>query len=177
MAEIKEDHNNGGMIAFLGSLGFVIAFFIYLVAIHPGVDLGENVRSPEVATADAGPAFDIATVKEPWKDNADVVKYGAKSYSANCAVCHGNEGKGDGPGGAALNPKPRNFVEGKWTKGGDSISLFETVSKGIAGTSMPPFGHFTAADRWALVQFIKSITSNKVADDEAKLQAFGTSAK
>ncbi|MCZ7582047.1 MAG: c-type cytochrome [Deltaproteobacteria bacterium] len=34
---------------------------------------------------------------------------GKAVYLQYCAACHGESGKGDGPAGAALNPKPRNF--------------------------------------------------------------------
>jgi hypothetical protein len=42
---------------------------------------------------------------------------------------------------------------------------------------MASFGHLPAADRWSLVQFIRSITQNKVKDDTAKLEAFAKTAK
>jgi mono/diheme cytochrome c family protein len=177
MAEIKEDHNKTGMIAFVFSMVVAVGFFVYLIVLHPGVDLGENIKAPEVVTEVAGPAFDIATVKEPWIENADVAKYGKNQYAANCAMCHGAEAKGDGAAGAALNPKPRNLVEGGWKQGGDSISLFKTLTGGVPGSSMPAFGHFSTADRWALVQFIRSITKDKPADDAAALSAFAASAK
>ncbi|MCA9525497.1 MAG: c-type cytochrome [Myxococcales bacterium] len=35
-------------------------------------------------------------------------------FSQRCATCHGQQGKGDGPAGAALNPKPRSFGEAGW---------------------------------------------------------------
>jgi len=35
-------------------------------------------------------------------------------FAMKCVVCHGASGTGDGPGGAALNPKPRNFTEAAW---------------------------------------------------------------
>jgi mono/diheme cytochrome c family protein len=36
---------------------------------------------------------------------------GRQIFMQNCVVCHGPEGKGDGPGAAGLNPKPANFSE------------------------------------------------------------------
>ncbi|MCK6533556.1 MAG: c-type cytochrome [Polyangiaceae bacterium] len=38
----------------------------------------------------------------------------AAYYKMKCAVCHGDSGAGDGPGGSALTPKPRNFTEAAW---------------------------------------------------------------
>ena len=35
-------------------------------------------------------------------------------FKMKCAVCHGDTGGGDGPGGTALDPKPRNFTDATW---------------------------------------------------------------
>ncbi|WP_413289725.1 c-type cytochrome [Bdellovibrio sp. HCB337] len=178
MSESREEYNRGGMIAFIFSMAFVFCFFIYIVAIHPGVELGEKVVDPTaVAQGTAEAAFDIATVKEPWVANEQVVAHGKKLFATNCAMCHGNEGKGDGPAGAGLNPKPRNLVEGKWTQGSGAIAHFKVVTNGIPGTSMASYAHFKVADRWALVQFIDSITQNKGSDKPEQVAEFAKTAK
>ncbi len=35
-------------------------------------------------------------------------------FTTRCAVCHGAEGRGDGPGAAGLTPKPRNYHDAAW---------------------------------------------------------------
>jgi len=158
---------------------FVFCFFIYIVVIHPGVNLNENVKDP-AASLQAGPAepqFDISTVKEPWVKNDQVIAYGKKLFLTNCAMCHGQEGKGDGPAGAGLNPKPRNMVEGKWTQGNGLTDHFNVVTNGIKGSSMASFAHFKAADRWALVQFVDSISQNKSKQTPEEIAAFAKTAK
>ena len=35
-------------------------------------------------------------------------------YAQKCLACHGAEGKGDGPGAAAMDPKPRDYTEAEW---------------------------------------------------------------
>jgi mono/diheme cytochrome c family protein len=178
MSDSREQYNRGGMNAFIFSLVFVCLFFIYIVAIHPGVNLDEKVVDPAAAVAaSAEPVFDITTVKEPWVKDDRVVAYGKKVFATNCAMCHGNEGKGDGAAGAGLSPKPRDLVEGKWTQGGGEISHFKVVTNGIQGTSMAGFGHFTVADRWALVQFIESITQSKSTDTPEQIAEFAKTAK
>lgn len=42
-------------------------------------------------------------------NNASQVR-GKKLFAANCASCHGRAARGDGPAGAALNPKPADLV-------------------------------------------------------------------
>jgi mono/diheme cytochrome c family protein len=178
--QTSDSYNRGGFIAFLFSMIFSLAFFAYIGFVHPGINLKEV---PEEATAagpalaaggQQAPAFDAGKVQKPWEPNDGMVAHGATVYKSNCAVCHGDKGMGDGVAGQALVPPPRNFVEGKWTRGGDSISLFKTIEGGSPGTSMAAFKEtIPAVDRWALVQFVRSVTKNKVADDPAKLEAFG----
>jgi mono/diheme cytochrome c family protein len=45
---------------------------------------------------------------------ADVRQEAQQIFSTRCAVCHGAEGRGDGPGGSALDPKPRNYHDTAW---------------------------------------------------------------
>jgi mono/diheme cytochrome c family protein len=179
MSENRDQYNHGGMLAFIFSMVFVFAFFIYLVAVHPGVDLKENIQTPQPATkqnmVDAD--VDVSKVTEPWKPNDDMVKHGKKLFAQNCAMCHGPEGHGDGPAGQALNPKPRNLVEGPWKKGGGFIGWFTVLQEGLPGSSMASFKHFPKNDRWALVQFINSITKAKVQEDPAKVEAFAKTAQ
>jgi mono/diheme cytochrome c family protein len=178
----NDSYNRGGFIAFLFSMIFSICFFGYVTFLHPGINLKEvpvtEGETPAVAGAEQTVAdVDVSGVEKPWVPNDDMIIHGSKVFATNCAVCHGPKGLGDGPGGASLNPKPRNMVEGKWKRGGDSISLFTTVTKGLEGTSMAPFGHLPVMDRWALVQFVRSITQNKIKDNEAKVEAFAKTVK
>lgn len=177
MSENRDHYNRSGLLAFGFSMVFVFAFFFYLVVVNKGVDLGENVVDPNAIKADTGPVFDITTVKEPWVSSPEMVTYGKKVFMTNCAMCHGNEGKGDGAAGQALNPKPRNLVEGKWTQGEGMISHFKVLQHGIPGSSMAAYAHFKPADRWALVQYIDSITNNKSKDDPAKVAEFAKTAQ
>ena len=48
--------------------------------------------------------------------NEAAMKEAQEIFSTRCSVCHGTSGKGDGPGAAALNPKPRNFTDPEWQK-------------------------------------------------------------
>jgi mono/diheme cytochrome c family protein len=178
MSESSDVHNRGGFAAFIFSMVFVFAFFAYIAFIHPGVNLGENVVDPNaVSDKPAGPIFKIADVKEPWVSTPEIVEYGHKQYKMNCATCHGDTGKGDGPAGGGLNPKPRNLVEGKWTQGNGTIAHFNVLVNGIPNGSMASFKHLKVADRWAILHFIESITENKSKDDLAKVAEFAKTAQ
>lgn len=176
----NDSYNRGGFIAFLFSMVFSLGFFLVVTVFHDGVDLKEIPEAApgaDVTIAGGTKAADVSKIDKPWVENEEMAAHGTSVYKANCAVCHGAEGKGDGAAGASLNPPPRNFVEGKWKKGGDSAGIFAVITDGIPGTSMASFAHLPAKDRWALVQFLRSITQNKVKDNPAKLEAFAKTAK
>ena len=178
MSEVKDEYNRAGLLAFLFSMAFCVSFFFYLVVTNSGIDLQENVIDPKAPAAEgAVKVFDIAQVKEPWVSTPEIVDHGAKLFKTNCAMCHGEKGLGDGAAGAGLNPKPRNFVEGKWTQGQGIIAHFAVLQNGIKGSSMASYAHFKAADRWALLHFIESITQNKSTDDPAKIAEFAKTAQ
>lgn len=181
MSQPEDQYNKGGLIALVFSVGFCLLFFGYISFIHPGVDLKEipeEVPGAEQVMATTEEAdVDVSKVTNPWVSSPEMVAHGKKVYATNCALCHGSEGKGDGVAGKALQPPPRNLVEGGWKQGGTSIDLFKTLQTGIPGTSMAPFQHLPTVDRWSLVHFIRSITKDKPADDDAKVEEFAKSAK
>jgi len=48
--------------------------------------------------------------------SADAKATAAQIWEARCMACHGTDGHGDGPGAAALKPKPINFHNRNWQK-------------------------------------------------------------
>jgi mono/diheme cytochrome c family protein len=171
---LDDPHNRAGLWGFMFSMVFVFAFFIYIVMIHPGIDLGENLQTPD-PNAKVVAAVDVSGVTEPWKPNPDMVTHGQKVYKQNCALCHGDSLKGDGPG--AGSAKPRNLISGPWKKGGGYIGLYTVMLQGIEGTSMSAYKHLSKNDRWAVVQYIESLTEAKVQEDPAKVEEFAKSAE
>ncbi|MFN8644162.1 MAG: hypothetical protein U0802_21840 [Candidatus Binatia bacterium] len=78
-------------------------------------------------------AFGAAVVAAPAR-GADQISPAAQKEADDilknrCQMCHGASGKGDGPAGAALNPKPRNWTDPAWQK---SVTD-ETLQKAILG--------------------------------------------
>ncbi len=86
------------------------------------------------------------------------IKDGKKTYDSNCVICHGPAGKGDGPGAAALNPKPKNLSE-KVIQAQADGELFWKISEGRG--AMPPWKHLAEKDRWSLVHYIRSLAGKR----------------
>jgi len=72
------------------------------------------------------------------------VAAGKAKFEQNCAVCHGTSGKGDGPGAAALNPKPRDYTNGAYMKTRTDDQLRKVIKDGGAASGfsavMPAWG-------------------------------------
>jgi len=77
----------------------------------------------------------------------------AKLYQANCVICHGESGEGNGPAGQYMNPRPRNFTKDKFIRGDKPDEIAETIRTGF--NQMPPFGNLSPEDRINLANYIK----------------------
>jgi cytochrome c551/c552 len=54
-------------------------------------------------------------------------------FNTKCVTCHGDHGAGDGPGAAALNPKPRAFADATWQASVSDEQLKKIIVEGGAG--------------------------------------------
>lgn len=178
MSSDQNDYNKAGLITFVLSMIMTFVVMIYVTFLSGGIDLKEvrpdataGKQDLTAAKKDAAKTEDLSSVKEPWNSTEPLIANGAKIYATACAMCHGNEGKGDGPAGMSLNPKARNLVEGQWKKGGTRLGLIDVISNGLPPSSMASFAHLPLVDRWSLVHFIRSITKNKVTDDDKEVAA------
>lgn len=99
----------------------------------------------------------------PVKRTAAVLARGAELYRANCMMCHGATGRGDGPVAAGLNPRPADFTAPNGIPQHSDGELFWWISKGIPGTSMPAFeAILTEEERWIVVHYIRTFSESTV---------------
>ena len=92
--------------------------------------------------------------KSPLKASHEVMEQGKKVAQVNCVSCHGASGKGDGPAAAALNPKPADWTSKRVQEESDG-ELFWKISNGRG--AMPPWKHLPENDRWAVIQYIRTL--------------------
>lgn len=83
-------------------------------------------------------------------------KRGHQLYMTNgCAVCHGDQGRGDGRIANTLRPPPRDFRDlAHYKKGASVEQIAETIARGIGGTSMPGYAHLSSQDRLTIARHI-----------------------
>ena len=112
----------------------------------------QKLTTPWVAPKEAD------EVKNPTKDNAESVAKGKKKYEQMCTVCNGKKGKGDGPGGLALKPKPTDHTSAKFHEQTDG-SMFWKITQGRG--SMASYKSLTEAERWNLVSYLRELGPKK----------------
>ncbi|MDP1832861.1 MAG: c-type cytochrome [Geothrix sp.] len=101
------------------------------------------------------PPIDPATVMTP---NPKLMARGEALYAQTCATCHGADGKGNGPGGTGLTPKPRDFaVKAGWKNGTRLEDIYRTLDEGIKGSSMASYNYLSKKDRMALAHVVQSL--------------------
>ena len=85
---------------------------------------------------------------------------GKKKYMQLCAPCHGASGRGDGPAAAALNPKPRDYTDKKFSISDDAMR--DIIKRGGAAMGkspvMPAWGQaLSDEDIRNLIAYIRSL--------------------
>lgn len=118
-----------------------------------------------------------------WLGDAAAVERGRELYVLlDCAACHGERGRGDGPSAAALAPdawgnhqRPFDFTKGRLKSGAAPQDVYRTFMTGLNGTAMPSYYDIFAApdgenirddDAWRLVAYILSLRGSGPAPKE-----------
>jgi cbb3-type cytochrome c oxidase subunit III len=74
-------------------------------------------------------------------------------FEANCAQCHGPDGKGK-PGHTP------NFTSARWQARHSNQEIVAAITNGVKGTMMPPWkGKLTASQIRALAHFVRSLNA------------------
>ena len=83
---------------------------------------------------------------------------GRALFVSHCAVCHGTEGRGDGPAAGGLLQRPADLTAAH-TADHTPGDLFWWITHGL-GLAMPAFGdQLSVGDRWDLVNFVRTLNS------------------
>lgn len=99
---------------------------------------------------------------------AEAIARGRALYrTMKCFLCHGKEGKGNGPITVAMRSAwdmpfaARNLTRADQYKGGSSTEdIYRTISTGLAGTPMDSYADYMSAEeRWYLAAYVESLQS------------------
>jgi len=102
---------------------------------------------------------------EPATTGAGDAGNGKVVYERYCIQCHGEQGDGNGESAPWLVPKPRNFRQGmfKFRSTPDGTlplvsDLDRTITYGLYGTSMTPFGSIEPRARLDVIAYIMTFS-------------------
>lgn len=94
---------------------------------------------------------------------------GADLYAEQCAGCHGKTGDGRGPLAQNLEPPPINFLDPERASQRSLYGLYNTITLGVADTSMRPYTEMTNNDRWALAFYTGALAHPRESTDTSQL--------
>ncbi|HZU90316.1 MAG TPA: copper homeostasis membrane protein CopD, partial [Stellaceae bacterium] len=123
----------------VAAVGLALCLAIAWLPLRPAVE-------PAYPTSFYAPA-------EPYA--AASIAAGAAIYAANCALCHGVDGRGDGPAAAGLPIRPADLTAPHLFAHSPG-DLFWWVSHGRGGV-MPGFARvLTPSRRWDVINFVRA---------------------
>jgi mono/diheme cytochrome c family protein len=106
----------------------------------------------------------LSNVQGQDKAGTTATDVGRKIFQTRCFVCHGREGKGDGPAATGLGANPRNFTDPAWQNSITDDRLRQVIKGGggAAGESsaMPPNSDLTSEQLESIIRYIRSFGKN-----------------
>ncbi len=97
----------------------------------------------------------------PIVPNSQSIAAGQAVYLKNCSRCHGVSGKGDGPDGLLLNPRPADLTKHGLPGVHTDAQLFDWITNGLPGTRMPAWKNkLSDTDRWNLVNYLRYLAQS-----------------
>jgi len=115
---------------------------------------------PNLALLLSTEAYPTTFAMSPTQFAGRSITHGAALFAADCATCHGTDGRGDGPAAKSL-PLPLADLTAPHFWSHTDGDLYWFISHGIDApsglTAMPPFGGTLSSDKiWALIDYLKA---------------------
>jgi mono/diheme cytochrome c family protein len=98
---------------------------------------------------------EFKTLKNPFQPSASNLQAARELYLNDCAQCHGDRGKGDGPEARTHSPLPADLSDAQRMCTVTDGEIFYQISEGRR--PMPSFkNRMTQDQRWQLVLLVRS---------------------
>ena len=102
--------------------------------------------------------WDVIFYVVSFSSTKDMAAKGKDIYFRDCAFCHGKAGAGDGPGGASLPLKSRNFADLKWMAEQKDGALYQNMAMGIPTSGIACAAKLKPEERWNVLAHIRAFT-------------------
>jgi mono/diheme cytochrome c family protein len=126
-----------------------------LIAVDLGLayTIAPNIPTPPVPIT-------ARFLQNPTPNDPATKAAGRALFQANCAVCHGPRGLGDGPAAITLTPRPFNLqVHVPQHAPGE---LFYWISEGVLYTPMPAWKEkLSETERWEIIRYLQGLAAGE----------------
>ena len=107
---------------------------------------------------------EVKRLKNPIAPSESTLKAAKGIYMNECAECHGDQGKGDGPKAMMHIPAPADLTDAGQMRTVTDGEIFYQISEGKK--PMPSFKkRLTEDERWELVLFVRSFSQPSALTD------------
>jgi len=121
--------------------------------------------------------WDVVAYVYTLNMQAEALLAGAEIYAAQCRDCHGEAGQGDGMMAVSQDLTVPSWSEPSRLAKLSNQQLWEAVTAGVPGTSMPAYGDTISPDqRWAVISYVRSLSFAQPAAETAAQQPAETEA-
>ncbi|WP_417600657.1 cytochrome c/FTR1 family iron permease [Owenweeksia hongkongensis] len=98
--------------------------------------------------------YNLEIAPKRWPE----LKSGKALFAVHCQSCHGEDGRGDGPLSAGLEPAPTNFHSPDKANGLSPFQAYNTIRLGVEGTGMRGFNELNDDEVWDLAFYALSLS-------------------
>ncbi len=133
--------------------------WVSFMEIQPSRKWGENpLPVPPRSVPVEGPVSipNMGAPENPVAADEVSIARGAELYSIHCALCHGENGKGNGAIAGFLQNKPSDLTSAVVQSKSDG-ALFLTITNGVLGRMPPLNENLTLRERWDVVNYIRTL--------------------
>jgi len=142
------------LITIIGFLYIINLNYIARKNVNPPLPDSTVLADLPIMQAKNIPPVDIIKIGEP---TPELLAKGKNIYTTVCISCHGEAGKGEGPAGSSLNPKPQNFTsKDGWKNGPKLTQIYKTLQDGIPGSGMASYEHLIPEEKFGLAHYIRT---------------------
>jgi mono/diheme cytochrome c family protein len=122
-----------------------------------------EAEAPNEPTAQGDGGQGLLTVPPEPEFTHEAEARARKLYIEGCAPCHGATGRGDGRqkqvDSQGYPTRPRDLTAGVYKGDPAPEAVYRRIVLGLPGSPMPQSGYLHGDDAWALVHFVRSMSS------------------
>ncbi|HEX2253508.1 MAG TPA: cytochrome c [Thermoanaerobaculia bacterium] len=134
-------------VALPARVGLVLALVLLGTACERRVDVDFGLPPP----------YDALVVPAERLDSEAAVRRGRALYLSYCAMCHGPEGRGDGPRAGILASRPRDMTSPRWQAAMSPRRTYAAIHAGRPASGMPSWRSLDEEQIWDLVAYVRSL--------------------